>query len=215
MFMAAADNDPKGYFHHNPGISDWKDRYQIQYLTLSDLTDLNQENPDIDAYLKASAAQLQNHNVDAFRLDAIKHVTWGWEYSFANGVYSNAPSFLFGEWMQTNTTDPLYPDSYKFANNSGISLLDFPLNTALRDVFANDKPFLEIDATINAENANFTYLNDLVTFFDSHDQSRLLNINNNRNRLHEAMAFILTGRGIPIILYGDEQYLFEKTKRRQ
>ncbi len=210
-FMAAADNDPKGYFHHNPGISDWNDRYQVQYQTLSDLTDLNQENPDIDAYLKSAAAQLQGHHVDALRLDAIKHVTWGWEYSFANVVYSNAPSFLFGEWMQTNTNDALYADSYKFANNSGISLLDFPLNTALRDVFANDKPFSEIDSTINIENANFTYPNDLVTFFDSHDQSRVLNINNNRNRLQEALAFILTGRGIPVILYGDEQYLFEKT----
>jgi glycosidase len=212
-FMAAADNDPKGYFHHNPGISDWNDRYQIQYLTLSDLTDLNQENPDIDAYLKASAAQLQSHHVDAFRLDAIKHVTWGWEYSFANAVYSTAPSFLFGEWMQTSTSDPLYQDSYKFANNSGISLLDFPLNNALRDVFGSDHPFGEIDSTINAENAVFTYPNDLVTFFDSHDESRLLTVNNNnQNRLHEALAFILTGRGIPIVLYGDEQYLFNNSK---
>ena len=82
-------------------------------------------------------------------------------------------------------------------------------------MFASDKPFSEIDTAINTENANFTYPNDLVTFFDSHDESRLLNMNNNRNRLHEAMAFILTGRGIPIILYGDEQYLFEKHQQRQ
>jgi glycosidase len=210
-FMAAANNDPKGYFHHNPDIADYNDRYQVQYYTLSDLADLNQENSDIDAYLKAAAINLQSHHVDAFRLDALKHVTWGWEYSFANSVYTNAPSFLFGEWMQSSTSDALYPDSYKFANNSGISLLDFPLNNALRDVFASDNPFSEIDSTINAESSNFTYPNDLVTFFDSHDESRLLTLNNNQNRLHEAMAFILTGRGIPIILYGDEQYLFNNT----
>jgi len=210
-FMAAANNDPKGYFHHNPDISDFNDRYQLQYYTLEDLTDLNQENPTVDAYLKSAAAQLQSHHADAFRLDAIKHVTWGWEYSFANSVFSNGPSFLYGEWMQTNTSDPLYVDSYKFANLSGINLLDFPLNTALRAVFANNNNFSEIDSTINAENANFTYPNDLVTFFDSHDQSRLLTLNNNQNRLQEAMAFVLTGRGIPIILYGDEQYLFNNT----
>ena len=210
-FMAAANNDPNGVFHHNPNISDWNDRYQLQYWTLSDLADLNQENATVDSYLKSAAAQLQSHHVDAFRLDAIKHVNWGWEYSFANSVMNNAPSFLFGEWMQTNTSDPLYADSVKFSNKSGINLLDFPLNTALRDVFANNAHWSEVDSTINAENASFTYPNDLVTFFDSHDEARLLSLNDNQNRLQEAMAFILTGRGVPIILYGDEQYLFNNS----
>jgi len=211
VFMAAANNDPNGYFHHNPGISNYNDRYQLQYYTLEDLTDLNQENSTIDGYLKSAAAQLQMHNVDAFRLDAVKDVTWGWQYSFANSLFNNAPSFLYGEWDQNSTSDPLYPDSYKFANLSGISLLDFPLNTAIRDVFASNNAFSEIDSTINAENANFTYPNDLVTFFDSQDESRLLTLNNNQNRLQEAMAFLLTGRGIPIIFYGDEQYLFNNS----
>ncbi|HTX75264.1 MAG TPA: alpha-amylase family glycosyl hydrolase [Terracidiphilus sp.] len=210
-FMAAANNDPNGYFHHNPDISNYNDRYQLQYYTLEDLTDLNQENATIDAYLKSAASQLQSHHVDAFRLDAVKDVTWGWEYSFANSVYNNAPSFLYGEWDQSNTGDPLYPDSYKFANDSGISLLDFPLNTAIRDVFASNNNFSEIDSTINTENSNFTYPNDLVTFFDSQDESRLLTLNDDQNRLQEAMAFLLTGRGIPIIFYGDEQYLFNNT----
>src|SRR5215469_3392815 len=210
-FMAAANNDPNGLFHHNPNISNYNDRYQLQYYTLDDLTDLNQENATVDAYLKCAAMQLQSHHADAFRLDAVKHVTWGWEYSFANAVFSNAPSFLYGEWMETNTSDPLYSDSYKFANKSGINLLDFPLNTALRDVFANNANWSEVDGTINAENSNFAYPNDLVTFFDSHDEARLLSLNDNQNRLQEAMAFILTGRGIPIILYGDEQYLFNNS----
>lgn len=213
VFMAAANNDPDGYFHHNPNIptGGFNDRYMLQYFTLANLADLNQENPEIDAYLKAAAAQLQDHHVDAFRLDAAKHVTWGWEYSFANHVFSHAPSFIFGEWIAGDIGDPLFPDATKFANQSGISLLDFPLNTALRDVFAQDKPFAEIDAVINAENARFTFPNDLVTFFDSHDQSRLLTLNNNRNRVHQALAFLLTGRGIPVIYYGDEQYLFNNS----
>jgi len=210
-FMAAANNDPNGYFHHNADITNFNDRYQLQYYTLEDLTDLNQENATIDSYLKSAAAQLQTHHVDAFRLDAVKDVTWGWQYSYANAVFNNAPSFLYGEWDQGSTSDPLYADSYKFANNSGISLLDFPLNTAIRDVFASNNAFSEVDTTINTENANFTYPNDLVTFFDSQDESRLLTLNNNQNRLQEAMAFLLTGRGIPIIFYGDEQYLFNNT----
>jgi glycosidase len=210
-FMAAANNDPNGYFHHNPDITNFNDRYQLQYYTLEDLTDLNQENATIDAYLKTAALQLQSHSVDAFRLDAVKDVTWGWEPSFANSVFNNAPVFLYGEWDQSNTSDPLYLDSVKFANKSGISLLDFPMNTAIRDVFANNNNFSEIDTTLSTENSNFTFPNDLVTFFDSQDESRFLTLNNNQNRLQEAMAFLLTNRGIPIIFYGDEQYLFNNT----
>jgi glycosidase len=209
-FMASANNDPNGLFHHNPDISDYNDRYQLQYDTLVGLTDLNQENATVDTYLKSAAALFQSHGVDAFRLDAIKHVTWGWEYSFANSVYSNKPSFLYGEWI-TSTGDALFHDAYKFANRSGISELDFGVNGAMRDVFASNNNFSELDSVITTENQNFTWSNDLVTFFDSHDESRLLTMNNNQNRLQEAMAFLITCRGVPIILYGDEQYLHNDT----
>jgi hypothetical protein len=174
------------------------------------LTDLNQENATIDSYLKSAVLQFQAHGADGFRLDALKHATWGWEYSFANAVYSNKPSFLYGEWI-TSTSDPLYHDAYKFANKSGISELDFGVNGAMRDVFASNNNFSELDGVINTENSNFTWNTDLVTFFDSHDESRLLTMNNNQNRLQEAMAFLLTCRGIPVILYGDEQYLHNDT----
>ena len=210
-FMASDSNDPNGYFHHNPNITDYNDRYQLQYYTLLSLEDLNQENATIDSYLKTAVHQFQTHGADAFRLDAIKHATWGWEYSFANSVYSQAPSFLYGEWYNNDSGDAMYHDSYKFANKTGISELDFGVNQAVRDVFASNNNFSELDSAVTSENANFTWNNDLVTFFDSHDESRLLSLNNNNNRLHETMAYVLTTRGIPVILYGDEQYLHNDT----
>ena len=206
-------SDTNGYFHHNPNISGtgWDDRYQVQYYTLFDLADLNQENSTIDGYLKAAVQQLQQHGVDGFRIDAVKHVNWGWEYSFANSIYTYGDSFLFGEWFEGNTSDPLYHDSYKFANKSGISLLDFPLNTAIRNVFGSNTNFSDIDTVISQEASNFTWKEDLVTFIDNHDMSRFLSLNNNNNRLHEALAFTLTSRGIPCIYYGTEQYLHNDT----
>lgn len=211
VFMASDKNDPNGYFHHNPGIGDFNDRYQLQYYTLENLEDLNQENPTIDGYLKTAIHQFQSHGADGFRLDAIKHVTWGWEYSLANSVYNQAPSFLYGEWYNNDSYDPMYHDAYKFANKSGISELDFGINSTVRDVFASNNNFSELDGMISTENSNFTWNTDLVTFFDSHDEARFLTLNNNNNRLHEAMAFLLTCRGIPVILYGDEQYLHNDT----
>ena len=212
-FVGNFTNDTQGYFHHNPNISGggWDDRYQVEYYTLFDLADLNQENATVDGYLKAAAQTFQQHGVDGFRIDAVKHVTWGWEYSFANSVYTFGDSFLFGEWYQGNTSDPLYHDSYKFANKSGISLLDFPLNTAIRNVFASNANFSDIDSVISTEGSNFTWKEDLVTFIDNHDMSRFLSANNNQNRLHEALAFVLTSRGIPCIYYGTEQYLHNDT----
>ena len=211
-FLGNFTSDTNGYFHHNPNVVDWNDRYQVQYYTLFDLADLNQEHATIDAYLKAAAQLFQQHGVDGFRIDAVKHVTWGWEYSLANSIYTNGDSFLFGEWFQGDTNDPLYHDSYKFANKSGISLLDFPLNAAIRNVFGpSSASFTNIDSVITQEGTNFTWKDDLVTFIDNHDMARFLSINNNNNRLHEALAFTLTCRGIPCIYYGTEQYLHNDT----
>jgi len=204
-------NDTNGYFHHNPNISDFNDRYQVQYYTLSNLADFNQENPTVDAYLKAAAQVFQQHHVDGFRVDAIKHATWGWLYSFVNSIYTNADTFTFGEWIADTTSDPLYHDLYKFTNHSGFSALDFPLYHAIDDVFARDNSFSEIDTVLSQEALNFQQANDLVTFIDNHDRQRFLSINNNQNRLHEALVFLLTCRGVPVIYYGTEQYLHNDT----
>jgi glycosidase len=102
-------SDSNGYFHHNANISGggWDDRYQVQYYTLFDLSDINQEHATMDSYLKAAAQLFQQHGVDGFRIDAVKHLTWGWQYSLANSIYTYGDSFLFGEWYQGNTSDPL------------------------------------------------------------------------------------------------------------
>jgi glycosidase len=212
-FLGNYTSDSNGYFHHNANISGggWDDRYQVEYFTLFDLADLNQEHATIDGYMKSAAQLFQQHGVDGFRIDAIKHITWGWEYSFTNSIYTYGDSFIFGEWYQGNTSDPLYHDSYKFANKSGMSMLDFPLNTAIRSVFASNANFSEIDSVLTQEASNFTWKEDLVTFIDNHDMARFLSVNNNNNRLHEAMAFVLTSRGVPCIYYGTEQYLHNDT----
>ncbi|HXZ81812.1 MAG TPA: alpha-amylase family glycosyl hydrolase [Terriglobales bacterium] len=208
-------NDTNGYFHHNPnlGDGDYNDRYKDQYYTLSDLADFNQENPTIDAYLKSAAQLFQQHHVDGFRVDAIKHTTWGWLYTLANSIYSNADTFTFGEWIADTTNDPLYHDLYKFANRSGFSALDFPLYNAIDDAFARDNSFSEIDTVLSQEALNFQQVNDLVTFIDNHDRQRFLSINKNQDRLHEALAFLLTCRGVPVIYYGTEQYLHNDTNK--
>lgn len=200
-------------YHHTPSIpSCFCDRFAIQYDTLLGLSDFNQEDATTDSYLKSALQTFQQHGVDAFRIDAVKHSTWGWEYSFANSAFTFGPSFFFGEWLLTSQSDPFYHDDYKFANNSGMSVLDYALYQAIRDVFATNNNFSEIDNLVNSEDSQFTWQNDLVTFIDNHDQPRFLNLSNSSpTRMNEATAYLLTERGIPIIYYGDEQGLFNPT----
>src|SRR5918992_1971304 len=210
-FLGNYTNDTNGYFHHNGNIQNWDDRYQVQYYTLFNLADINQSNPTMDAYMKNAAKLFMDHGVDGFRVDAIKHITWGWQYSLSNTIYTHGDSFLFGEWYQSGTGDPLYRDSYKYANKSGISMLDFPLNTAIRNVFGSNANFSEIENVLVAEAGHFTWDEDLVTFIDNHDMTRFPTVNSSQTRLHQALAFILTQRGIPCIYYGTEQYLVDNT----
>jgi len=131
-------------------------------------------------------------------------------YEQAFSIYNNAPSFVFGEWYET-TSDSLFADSVKFANKSGMALYDYPLGLALRDVLGSGNSFTEVDSTLNTENSSFTWSNDLINWVDNQDQPRLLSVDNDNNRLNEALAFDLTARGIPTIYYGDEQYLHNDT----
>lgn len=134
-----------------------------------------------------------------------------WESLLGNSVYGVDTPELFRESYPGNISDPLYTDAQKFVNRSGVSLLDFPLNVAIRDVFASDAGFSAIDSVLTREAGDFTSQNDLVTFIDNHDTARFLSLNNNKDRLHAALAFVLTSRGIPCIYYGLEQYAHNDT----
>ncbi len=130
--FASYQNDPappNNLFHHNPTITNFNDPFQLQYYTLVDLADLNQENSQVDSYLKTAVVQFMQHGADGFRLDAVKDVTWGWEYSLANTAFTAGPTFLYGEWDIGGTSDPTYPDSVEFSKRSGMALLNFRWRT--------------------------------------------------------------------------------------
>lgn len=203
--------DSHGYWHHNGGITNWDDRYESQYKNLADLADLAQEHSSIDSYLREAAIDMVNHGVDGFRIDAIKHMTMGWQLSLADHIFKAKDVYMTGEWYLGGYGDALYGDNVKFANRTGIAPLDFYMNKAIRDVFGYNANFSTInDAVIKIGN-DYKWKNDLPVFIDNHDMARFLTINNNYTRLHQALAFVLTCRGIPLIYYGTEQYLHNDT----
>jgi len=237
-FLADFFHDPDNYFNHLGFFTANSDAYETQYFSLYSLSDINQENPRMDEYLKSSARLFQQHGADGFRIDAIKHVTWGWMYSMANDLQTQSDSFIFGEWYLENSfdplhwdyvfansvysagglfglpdapsalTDPLYHDAYKFMNNSGIPLMNFPLNAAIRDVFGpTDADFAGLDSVLSQMSTVLADPNGLITFIDTQDSIRFLSLRDDRQRQNLALSFLLTAPGTPCIYYGTEQYL--------
>ncbi|CAF5165601.1 unnamed protein product, partial [Rotaria sp. Silwood1] len=135
-FVGDYVNDIRRLFHHNGGIVDWNDRYESKYMNIADLADLDQINAEVHHLLRESLDVWLQHDIDGIRLDAIKHMTRGWQTSLVDQVNSSpTPMFVFGEWYMGNFDNPLLNKALRFFSQSGISQLDFLLNRALRDAF--------------------------------------------------------------------------------
>lgn len=208
VLQATYADDPNGWFHHNGAVNFGSaDPFNLKYKNLYDLADFAQENPAVDAYLKGAAQRLLAHGIDGFRIDAVKHMPTGWLTTLADSVESQGPHYLTGEWSIPDTSDPTYPAATRFVNESGISILNYPLYTALNQVYAGTTGTYVIDDTIKQEQHDFMWLNDQPIFIDNHDNPRFLSLNPSQAALHDGLAVALTLPGIPIVYYGTEQYL--------
>lgn len=90
------------------------------------------------------------------------------------------------------------------AGNSGLTVFDYPLYFALRDVFIQGKPFTEISDVL-AQDRRYRHPGRLVTFIGNHDVPRFLTAaGGSAAKLKLAFTFLLTMRGEPLIYSGDE-----------
>src|SRR3569833_264024 len=132
--------------------------------------------------------------------------------------------YIVGEWSHGGVGDA---KSLRFANEYnifGTNILDFTLSYRLN-------AFIEGKAAYSADQFSASQLDQLLhqrvvdlngrdswmgTFIDNHDQIRTmvrlnkLSITDEQEREHRmdlATVLLLTVRGVPIIYYGDEQYL--------
>jgi glycosidase len=84
------------------------------------------------------------------------------------------------------------------------SMLDFPLEGAVRGVFGQGKPMTGI-TDILAQDSLYEHPERLVVFPGNHDQPRFLTVaNGDVGKLMMAEAFVLTTRRVVHLYYGDE-----------
>lgn len=198
-------NDNQGLFNHE-GWTDFSTLENSIYHSMYGLADLNHQNNTVDTYMKDAINKWLDLGVDGIRVDAVKHMPMGWQKNWLSSVYSKKPVFVFGEWFTGGTGSD--PQMESFANESGMSVLDFRFANAVRGAVGDlSITMQQLHNVISATANDFKEVNDQVTFIDNHDMSRFATLSNNSARsLENAYVLLMTSRGVPTIYYGSEQY---------
>ncbi|MUG94774.1 cyclomaltodextrin glucanotransferase [Scytonema sp. UIC 10036] len=208
--IADFNDDKDHWYHHYGEVQDWENEWQVQNCELAGLATFNENNINYRSYIKAAIKQWLDRGVDALRVDTVKHMPiWFWQ-EFTGDMYNHKPDvFIFGEWIYNHPQDDR---SVEFANNSGMTILDFGLCVAIRQALGESaeagfyliKDIFDLDYRYNGAT-------ELITFIDNHDMPRFQSLNADPARLKLATVLIMTSRGIPCIYYGTEQYLHDDT----
>lgn len=208
--IADFNDDKNHWYHHYGEVTDWEDEWQVQNCELSGLATFNENNTQYRDYIKSAIKQWLDRGVDALRIDTVKHMpVWFWQ-EFNADIQSHRPDvFIFGEWIYSNpNNDP----SVEFANNSGMSILDFGLAIAIRQALGTgDEAGFHLVQDVLGLDYRYNGATELITFIDNHDMHRFQTLNPDPEVLRMAIALIMTSRGIPCIYYGTEQYLHDDT----
>lgn len=203
-------NDSNGLFNHES----WTDFSSLEngiYHSMYGLADLNQMNSTVDDYLKDAIDQWLDMGVDGIRVDAVKHMPQGWQTNWLSSIYEDHDVFVFGEWFNGGTGNDT--EMTAFANDSGMSLLDFRYANAVRNAIGSESSSMKslYQVMVDTE-SDYDEVNDQVTFIDNHDMSRFMTLSkNSSDSVNQAYVMLLTSRGVPTIYYGSEQYMTGST----
>lgn len=216
-----------GIYHWTPQITDYGNAYQQWNWAISDLDDLNTENPVVRAALRDSYGYwIREVGVDGFRVDTAKFVPPDFWNDFFYSTDPTAPGIMnvakatgrdqfhaFGEALEISgalSDDgekrmlPYYGTTQKPAFPA---LLGYPLFGDIGSVLGQGNPTANLGYRLRrfmdpADNPA-PYLTP--TFVDNHDQARFLATSNDGLALIQSMVLIFTIPGIPTVYYGTEQ----------
>ena len=210
QLLADYHDDCNGFYHHNPEITDWHDEYQLINHEMCGLATFNEQNPVFRSYIKSAISAWLDVGVDALRVDTLKHMPiWFWQ-EFTTDIKRHKPDvFLFGEY---GFSKPWEARSVRYANDSGMSILDFGLCDGIRFALSGREPggFHLVEDVLSWDHV-YRRANELVTFIDNHDMPRFLSIVADERKLSLALVLLMTLRGVPCLFYGTEQGLHNDT----
>jgi cyclomaltodextrin glucanotransferase len=214
MPLADYYNDVNNFYYHYSGITDWQDEFQLIHHEMMGLATFNEQNPAFRRYIREAIRCWLDLGIDGLRIDTLKHMpVWFWQ-EFVAVVQKHRPStFLFGEY---GFGSPFDQRTVRYANDTGISILDFGLCGAIREAYSGSAPggFQRVKQILDQDHV-YKRATELVTFHENHDMPRFLSVCDSHQALESATTLLLTLRGIPCLFYGCEQYLVNNTNGGQ
>ncbi|MDN4073746.1 glycoside hydrolase family 13 protein [Fictibacillus terranigra] len=198
------ENSPyKNWFHLHgfPVVTEPKPNYDTFAFEKS-MPKLNTENPEVKDYLlKVARYWVEEFNIDGWRLDVANEVDHQFWREFRRTVKSVKPEvYILGEiwhdsmpWLQGDQFD---------------AVMNYPFTSAALDFFAKEK-ITAIDFADRMTNVLQSYPDNVnkVSFnlLGSHDTPRVLTVaKQNKERVRQLYALMLSFPGTPCIYYGDE-----------
>ena len=196
--------------------SDYDKTKSVDGWFTESMPDLNQRNRHVATYLiQNSIWWIEYAGIDGIRQDTHPYADFDMMARWCRAVKAEYPDFnIVGEtWLGSNVGVSFWQKDSKVAypRNSYLpTVMDFPLTNLMSSVFDEetngwDKGLARIYDYLSQD---IVYANpmNLLVFLDNHDTSRFYKTkpSDNLNRYKQALAFLLTVRGIPQIYYGTE-----------
>jgi len=173
------------------------------------LPDFDQTDPLVCDYLIQNALWwIGMSGIDGVRQDTYPYVDRPFWEKWQSAIDLQYPKFVVTGEITAPTPAVL---SYfqggvrRFGTDTKLkSILDFPLEGALKSVFGQGQP-MTVLTDILAQDSLYQRPEDLVVFAGNHDQPRFLTVaGGDISKLLMAETFVLTTRRIPHLYYGDE-----------
>jgi glycosidase len=166
---------------------------------LAQLSNLDHDNPAVQDYVINAVLEWVGQGAAALRIDTIRWMPHAFWKKFSERVRAAHPGlFMFGEAFDY---DAAKIAEHTWPQNGGYSVLDFPLQAQLVQVFAKAGDFSQLESPLMLEDGPYTNPYELTTFYDNHDMARM---DATDAGFIDAHNWLFTARGIPVIYYGSE-----------
>lgn len=198
---------------HDPYVSDYDLDHTVNAWFVPSMPDLNQRNPHLMKYLTQNSIWwIESSKIDGIRMDTYPYADMKGMSQWAADVLREYPNFnIVGECWYANEAGSAYWQSGNKLNPVDThlpSVMDFFYILNGRKAFSDETtPWGGLNAVYDHLSNDFLFPDPqkILTFLDNHDTDRFLAEEpENLDRWKQAMAFLLTSRGIPQLYYGTE-----------
>ena len=206
---------------HDPYVSDYDLDHTVNGWFVSAMPDLNQRNRHVMKYLTQNSIWwIESSKINGIRMDTYPYADMEAMSGWAKDVLKEYPNFnIVGECWYGNEAGSAFWQKGNRINPVETNLptvMDFKLSIDGHKMFDEQTdPWNGLNHLYDHLALDYLYSDPqkVLTFFDNHDTDRfLLEEPDSLGSWKQAMAFLLTSRGIPQIYYGTE-LLMNGTKK--